>query len=89
MIAAVFLMAGCAGVSFIINRGASCEDMAGKNGFTKEIIKTDAFTLLAYTRFREEGGPVNIYIEAFDSFSGSLSAYIYIYKLLYGYIFNV
>ena len=62
-IAAAFLMAGCASTSFIINRGAFCEDLAVKNGFTKEIIRTDDFTLLAYTRFREKGGPVNIYIE--------------------------
>ena len=62
-IVVVSFVTGCASTSFIINRGAFCEAMALKSGFTKEIIKTDAFTLLAYMRFKEEGAPVNIYIE--------------------------
>ena len=56
-------LAGCATESYVFNRGAFCEDVAVRNGFTKELITTDRFTLLAYRRFVEKGKPVVIYIE--------------------------
>lgn len=56
-------LSGCATSSYIFNRGAFCEDTAVKNGFTKKLIKTENFTLLAYCRFAEKGKPVVIYIE--------------------------
>jgi len=56
-------LAGCATGSYVFNRGAFCEDVAVRNGFTKELITTDRFTLLAYRRFVEKGKPVVIYIE--------------------------
>lgn len=64
----VFFMAGCASTSFVVNQGASGEDMAARNGFTRKLVKTPDFTLLAYTRFKEKGEPVNIYIEG-DGFA--------------------
>ncbi|MBN2453236.1 MAG: alpha/beta hydrolase [Candidatus Omnitrophica bacterium] len=56
-------LSGCAATSSFINRGAFCEDLAARNGFTKELIDAGTFKLLSYTRFTKRIEPVTIYIE--------------------------
>jgi len=62
----IFLIAafvsGCATI-LPAERRASADAVAAANDFDKSFIKTPSFILTSYTRFKQSGAPLNIYIE--------------------------
>jgi len=66
LIVALFA-AGCASVS---DRYEAADRVAAEDGFTKTFVKTDNFTLTAYTRLARPLDDLNVYIEG-DGSAGS------------------
>jgi hypothetical protein len=66
-ICSLFLLAlfisGCATFFSLRDRYASGDSVSTENHFNKSFIKTDRFTLTAYSRFTRVGAPIHIYIE--------------------------
>ncbi len=58
-----FLLTGCAASSLYLDRDLAARGIAGKNGFTKNLIRGRDFVLLSYVRIGETGKPLVIYIE--------------------------
>lgn len=54
------LLAACAGVD---DRIRSAEAIAARAGFSRQAVRADRFTLVAFERIRERGGELTVYIE--------------------------
>jgi hypothetical protein len=59
----VFYLGGCATPPFFSGRSLAAGDIAGKNGFTKNLIPGRNFTLVSYVKIGKVGDPLVIYIE--------------------------
>lgn len=58
-----FFAAGCAAMPFASDRYLSADRVAAANGFNKDYIKSGNFILTSYSRLKNNGSPINIYIE--------------------------
>lgn len=57
------LLTGCTTSPLYLDRDYAARGIAGKNGFTKNLIRGHDFILLSYVRIGETGKPLVIYIE--------------------------
>ena len=57
------LASGCATLSSSLDPGVGADQIAQEHNFTRLKIPTNRFRLLSYTKFREPGAPLTVYIE--------------------------
>ncbi len=63
LILSVFFICGCGSLAVLKKRQNIADDLASKNGFHKDVINTEYFTLTTYQKIADVSKPVNVYIE--------------------------
>ena len=63
LLSLVFFIAGCGTMPVFMDRASLADTIVHQAGFSKEYLKSGAFTLLTYQRFNKHSDKIVIYIE--------------------------